>query len=156
MPASATRATLPPSALAALALLALAGCRDNGPAIGQVSGTVTRGGKPVPNLTVNFVPDRGRPSWGMTDSGGHYSLHWDEDYDGAEVGPHKVTVAFVPGSGPEAAPPPGYEPAGARKKTQAAPPGDIKEITAKYGDLEKTPLTFEVKRGRQTLDLPLD
>jgi len=130
----------------AVALTALAGCKSDAPPIGLVSGTVTHNGKPVPNLTVNFMPTEGRPSWGMTDSGGSYSLHWDEDHDGAEVGTHKVSVAFVPGSQRE-------EPG--RTKAPPATRDEQKAIISKYG-FEQSALTMEVKPGRQTIDLKLD
>ncbi len=78
--------------------LALGGCHQDAPSVAKVSGTVTHQGKVIPNLTINFIPSNGRPSWGLTDSGGYYTLHWDEDYDGAEIGTHQVSVAFVPGS----------------------------------------------------------
>jgi len=132
--------------LTSLALAAVAGCTTDAPPIGLVSGTVTHNGKPVPNLTVNFMPTEGRPSWGMTDSSGSYSLHWDEDHDGAEVGTHKVSVAFVPGSQRE-------EPG--RTKAPPATRDEQKAIISKYG-FEQTSLTQEVKPGRQTIDLKLD
>ncbi|SIN80756.1 hypothetical protein SAMN05444166_0990 [Singulisphaera sp. GP187] len=129
-----------------LAGIALAGCQDSGPAIAPVSGTVTHHGKAVPNLTINFIPNNGRPSWGMTDSSGYYWLHWDEDHDGAEVGTHQVSVAFVPGSqGAESG----------RTKTPPATPAEQTAISSKYG-IEKSPLILEVKPGSQTIDLKLD
>ncbi|WP_406694387.1 hypothetical protein V5E97_25255 [Singulisphaera sp. Ch08] len=129
-----------------LLILGIAGCQDDGPAIAPVTGTVTYRGKAVPNLTINFIPTNGRPSWGMTDSSGYYYLHWDEDHDGAEVGPHQVSVAFVPGSqGAESG----------RTKTPPASPAEQTAIISKYG-IEKSPLTFEVKSGSQTIDLKLD
>jgi hypothetical protein len=133
--------------LPVLALLGMAaGCQDGGPSVANVSGTVTYKGKPIPNLTINFIPEGGRPSWGLTDSSGKYSLHWDEDYDGAEIGTHKVSVAFVPGSqGAEAG----------RAKTPPATPAEQAAITKKYG-IETSPLTYEVKSGSQTINLELD
>lgn len=129
-----------------LALATLAGCQNNGPSVANVSGTVTHQGKAIPNLTINFFPADGRPSWGMTDANGYYTLHWDEDYDGAEIGTHQVSVAFVPGSqGAESG----------RTKTPPATPAEQASITSKYG-IEKSPLTFEVKPGSQTIDLKLD
>jgi len=136
--------------LTSLALAALVGCATDAPPIGLVSGTVTHDGKPVPNLTVSFMPENGRPSWGMTDASGYYSLHWDVEHDGAEVGNHKVSVAYIPGSQAD-------EPG--RTKAAPAPAAanrdDIKTILGKYG-FEKSPLTQEVKPGRQTIDLKLD
>jgi len=134
------------SASALLILVALTGCHDDAPPIGQVTGTVTHQGKLVPNLTISFMPTNGRPSWGMTDSDGRYTLHWDEDHDGAEVGKHMVSVAFVPGS---------QSNEGGRAKTAPATPQEQKSIINKYG-IDKSSLTMEVKSGRQTIDLKLD
>jgi hypothetical protein len=132
---------------AASVLTAMGGCADDAPPIGQVNGTVTRGGKPVPNATVNFMPEAGRPSWGLTDPAGKYELHWDQGHDGAEVGTHKVSIAFVPGSPDEEA---------ARAKGTARLPEEQRTIVEKYGNFETTPLTFEVKKGRQVIDIKLD
>ena len=44
--------------------VALAGC-DAGPHVVRVKGTVTRQGKPVPNVTVHFVPESGRAMVGF-------------------------------------------------------------------------------------------
>src|SRR5437588_12261353 len=74
------------------------GCGPSGPQIMRVSGTVTRGGKPVEKLVVNFWPDHGRPSWGLTDREGRYTLHYDRDRDGAVPGLHKVWVQNKPGT----------------------------------------------------------
>ena len=52
--------------------------------------------------------------------------------------------------------PPGYEDAAAKKAPAKQPPAEQKAITEKYGDMEKTPLTKEVKKGSQTIDLALD
>jgi hypothetical protein len=132
--------------LAAVALVILSGCADDTPPIGYVTGMVTRGGKPVPNLTIGFTPTEGRPSWGMTDADGRYELHWDADHDGAEVGTHKVSAAYIPGS-------PDEEAALAKGKR---PPEELAAITKKYGNYQTTPLTIEVKDGSQVIDLALD
>src|SRR5579871_1652202 len=88
---------------AALALALLAGCGDDGPKVVKVTGQVTRGGKPVPNLALSFTPAVGRPSWGVTDADGRYNLKYTNTRDGAEVGTHKVTVEFAPTSPQEEA-----------------------------------------------------
>lgn len=137
----------------------LIGCGgDDAPPIGEVSGTVTHNGQPLPGVTVNFMPENGRPSWGLTDESGYYSLHWDADHDGAEVGRHKVSVAYVPKSPMDQA---GYETVrGGRrrpapKKAPAGRPEAWPEIERKYG-LETTQLTKDVQSGSQTIDLALD
>jgi hypothetical protein len=131
-----------------------AGCgTDDTPPIGIVSGTVTRGGQPIPGLTVSFLPDDGRPSWGITDDYGQYTLHWDEDHDGAEVGRHKVCVAFdaslqADDSGRDAA-------TKGKAKAKPAPMTERRAIVEKYG-IATSELTKEVKSGSQTIDLHLD
>jgi hypothetical protein len=144
------------AAFCALALGGGAGCgTDDAPPIGLVTGTVTRGGQPIPGLTVSFLPDDGRPSWGITDDYGQYTLHWDEDHDGAEVGRHKVCVAFdaslqADESGRDAA-----AKGKARAKAKPAPMTERRAIVEKYGIASST-LTKEVKAGSQTIDLQLD
>ena len=44
----------------------------------------------------------------------------------------------------------------AKKAPAKQPPAGQKAITEKYGDIKKTPLTKEVKKGSQTIDLALD
>src|SRR5262249_22797739 len=122
--------------------------------IGLVSGLVTYKGKPVPNVTVNFFPTNGRPSNGQTDTQGNYSLRWDAEHDGAEVGSHKVTIAYIPGSqAPAAKAEPGKPALGPEAM---ATPDDVKEILEKYGNPDKSPLTYEVKSGSQKIDLKLE
>jgi len=77
---------------APLLLVTLAGCDGGGPKIVPVSGTLINKGKPVPNAYIDFVPEKGRPSWGLTDEEGHFTLNYDRDHDGALVGRHQVSV----------------------------------------------------------------
>src|SRR5947209_3046854 len=58
----------------------------------KVSGTVTRHGKPVPNLGVHFVPEKGLASHGLTDAEGRFVLLYSTGTEGAAVGTHKVWV----------------------------------------------------------------
>lgn len=131
---------------ALLALATVAGCGTRGPKIVKVYGTVTRGGQPVKDLTVHFVPERGRPSWGFTDPQGRYTLHYSRDVDGAVVGRHRVFVKYEP-----------HDP-----QTQYAIfqgrfeyPPDLKAIEEKYGNPETTPLVFELQDS-QEINLKLD
>jgi hypothetical protein len=74
-------------------LVGLAGCSGN---MKQVSGTLKYKGEPVPNAYVTFTPDNGRPSWGETDEQGRFTLHYDNNQDGATAGTHKVSVRPKP------------------------------------------------------------
>ena len=79
-----------------LLLLGLAGC-GNPAGIAKVSGTLSYKGKPVPNAYVDFMPSDGkRPSWGLTDEQGKFTLEYDAKIKGAAVGKHKVFVRMKP------------------------------------------------------------
>jgi len=122
----------------------IAGCGDGGPRVVPVTGTVTRNGKPLSNVHINFMPENGRPSWGRSDEQGQFTLEYDRERKGAEVGKHKVFVSFRAAS-------PKEEITGKIK----APP-DRAAIEAKYGKLETTPLEVEVKSSGVPVMLQLD
>ena len=76
----------------------LIGCADERdlPKLGIVSGTVMMAGQPLPNVVVNFSPTQaGRPSSGVTDENGYYSLLHLRDASGALIGEHVVTVVRI-------------------------------------------------------------
>lgn len=62
------------------------------PPMGNVSGTVTRDGKPVENITVVMKPDVGRAAMGVTDKQGKYTMQYVVGEKGTKVGP--TTVSF--------------------------------------------------------------
>ena len=72
----------------------MAGCSDKpaGISFGEVSGTVTLDGQPLPDATVRFEPAAGRPSFGRTGADGHYELGYRGRSWGAVVGPHTVRI----------------------------------------------------------------
>ncbi len=84
----------------------LVGCGGGGGdqyGVQPVSGVVTCQGKPVANATVNFTPVKeegraegrpGRVALGITDENGKFRLTTYENYDGAIVGRHTVTVGL--------------------------------------------------------------
>jgi hypothetical protein len=70
----------------------LAGCGSDID-LGKVAGKVTKGGKPQPNLLVNFSPGPGRRgSQGYTDDNGQYSVRYTADKVGAVLGSQHVTI----------------------------------------------------------------
>ena len=128
-----------------------------------VSGTVTHNGQPVPGLVVSFVPEAQTEtgvSIGETNDGGKYDLTVVKTRaSGAVVGTHKVWVSLPrepyvdPGDKEETAK---QRKLNMKKKAAAAkPPVDIGDILKKYGNLDKSPLTFEVKGGAP-IDIKLD
>jgi len=97
-------------------------------------------------LVVNFLPESGRPSWGVTDKDGHYTLNYERGRDGAITGAHKVWVEFKPSS-------PKIEAEyhnGTLKLHR-----DLQTILGKYGK-QTSPLVEEVKEDNQVIDLHLD
>jgi hypothetical protein len=133
--------------LAAGAIL-LTGCGRGGPEVVRVTGTVTCQGKPVANLFLNFKPEVGRPSWGVTDAEGKYSLNYSRDRDGAVVGKHTVWVQYKPGSPTEE-----LQMTGGRG---AKRPGNLSAIVQKYGSEKTTPLKFDIETDGQVVDIALD
>jgi hypothetical protein len=73
-------------------LVLMAGCGTSGPQMAAVSGTVTLDGNPVSDAIVEFTPEKGRPSRGVTDDAGRYDLSYTQDQMGAVVGVHKVKI----------------------------------------------------------------
>ena len=80
-----------------VAVVAFVGCgRSDLPELGEVHGTVTLDGAPLPNAIVNFTPkEAGRPSSGETDENGNYTLLYLVDVPGALVGEHTVLIEPV-------------------------------------------------------------
>jgi hypothetical protein len=126
-------------------LLGLTGCDLTGTRTVRVTGTVTRNGQPVANLFLNFRPEKGRPSWGITDERGHYVLHYDKSRDGAVPGRHTVWATFKP-----------CDPRENRVVAEMKEPEQLREILARYGNPITTPLHFEVHTDGQVINLSLD
>lgn len=136
--------------LAVLTLIALAiagGCGPGGPEVVEVTGTVTCQGQPVPNLIVNFKPEKGRPSWGHTDANGKYTLDYSRDRDGAVVGKHTVWVGYRPSSPTEEM---------RRGLPGGGAPSNLSVILKKYGSEKTTPLSFDIKTDGQVVDIELE
>ena len=78
-------------ALAAIAA-SLSGCSSSkDPPLVAATGVVTFQGKPLGNATVVFIPDKGLPAMGKTDSDGKFTLSTGTR-KGVGVGPAKATV----------------------------------------------------------------
>ncbi|WP_417390531.1 carboxypeptidase regulatory-like domain-containing protein [Gimesia sp.] len=60
--------------------------------LGTVSGVITMDGAPLPDAIVVFVPEKGNPSTGRTDTSGKYELSYLGDAKGAVVGSHSVKI----------------------------------------------------------------
>jgi hypothetical protein len=82
--------------LAFAVLVATAGCGKTWTQNNSVEGTVKFEGAPVPNVTVEFVPDdpkvQGPTSTGTTDDKGHFQLTCANGKPGAVIGKHNVVI----------------------------------------------------------------
>ena len=117
----------------------LMGCNWRGPKIVPVSGKLTRNGKPVPHLEVNFLPAQGRPSVGVSDSTGQFKLGYTDKHEGATVGTHTVFVTYDP-----------------PQETESALPSNLNDILAKYGSKEVSPLKVDIAKAVSDLEIKLD
>ncbi|WP_171474834.1 Ig-like domain-containing protein [Frigoriglobus tundricola] len=120
---------------------------------------MTHNGQPVPGLVISFVPEAASEtgvSSGETDESGKYSLKVAKTGSGgAVVGKHKVWVSLpreAP-SGDKGDKP--NKPKAKAAATSSAVPTELAAVLKKYGSLEKTPLSIEVKGG-EPIDLKLD
>jgi hypothetical protein len=121
---------------AVVALAFVVGC-DGGAGMSPVTGTITLDGIPYPSAQVRFVPETGRPSIGITDESGVYSLVYIRDEKGAAPGSYKVdvTTVYVSSSDSDG----GKEPA--------------EKIPPKYN--KATELTATVEPGENVIDFDL-
>ena len=109
------------------------GCRPGYQNVSPVTGRVTLDGIPLSEAQVMFLPTIGRPSKGETNTDGVYELVYTYKQKGAEHGTHtvRVTTAYT------------------RQDYTVG-----KERVPKMYN-EQSQLQQEVRRGRNTIDLPL-
>jgi hypothetical protein len=103
------------------------GCGQGGvPKTYPVAGAVTFKGQPLPKAVVTFFPPNGRPTAGITNEQGEFTLP-----TGAEAGLHKVAIG---------------EPAVEMKEGDySVPPPAPLRYPANYTDPNRSGLQFEVK-----------
>jgi hypothetical protein len=132
---------------AALALLGVLASGCGGEKLVRVSGTAQRHGKPVPNLVINFTPEKGLRSYALTDQNGRFDMAYTTGQEGVLVGTHKVWVQ-LPGASKEDK---------ERQKQLAAlrHDPDIAQLLKKYGNVATTPIVVEAKAD-QEITLSLD
>jgi len=114
-------------------LLVITGCGGGGVKLTEVKGTVTVDGQPVQGLEVSFEPQgvEGGSSLGYTQADGTYELHYPGGKTGAVIGTHTVRVVG----------------------SEMDEGGVSVKIPPKYNT--QTELTFEVKSGSNTYDIPI-
>lgn len=118
-----------------LLFVVLAGCGAGGPEIAYVSGKVTMDGKPLPNATVVFVPENGRPAGATTDEDGEYVLNFAQGRKGAIPGSSVIRIMT-------------FRDAGEDENGQSVP-GSPETVPSRY-NTEST-LTFNVEPGKRNV-----
>ncbi|UUO07028.1 carboxypeptidase regulatory-like domain-containing protein [Blastopirellula sp. J2-11] len=69
------------------------GCnQQKGPELATVSGMVTLDAQPLEGATVHFQPKSGRPSYGITNEQGEYTMGYSLERSGVTLGPHVVII----------------------------------------------------------------
>lgn len=142
MPTSSLRRL---SVAALLPLLLLAGCNSN-PKTLRVTGSVKQAGKPVPDLFVHFEPREGRPSWGITDAEGRFTLSYEQKRPGAIPGKHHVWFEYRPRD-------PKQDMDYRNGTLKLAP--EFTAILTKYNQKD-SPLNYEIASDGQVIDILLD
>jgi len=127
------------AAAASLSTLAavLIGCGGDRPQMGQVEGTVSYKGQPVPNGTITFIPDKGRSASGVIEDGAIKNVTCFEANDGVPVGPAKVIISAF-----------SKQPEGSTAPTKALLP-------EKYSSPERTDQKADIKPGKNDLKFDL-
>jgi hypothetical protein len=129
-------------------LPALAGCSCNSVTGANVAGLVTHKAGPVPGLIVYFYREGDQAYWGTTDDQGRFQLQGAGGETSIPKGTYTVWVNYDPQptdpSAMIAAPIPPKEPPG------------LKQILAKYGTRQGTPLQITISRSVDDLILELD
>lgn len=121
-------------------LVFVAGC-GNGLGLASVEGTVTLDGAPLEGAEVIFRPVDGRPSLGVTDASGKYTLRYDTDQMGALQGKHKVSISTA-GDAAQS----GSE--------DGASGGKVERVPAQYN--KRTTLEVDVASGGGPVDFKLE
>jgi hypothetical protein len=152
--------------LCVFAVLGGVGCGGGPGKTAKVEGVLTLDGKPVPGVTIIFMPvaKDGRSASGRTDEDGNFRLTTYSTDDGALPGEYKVVVRYSEGSKETV----GSDPSKFSDKEKAdffkkmSPKGREQDAAKKtrspipevYGDADKTPLKQVVPpAGKVNLDL---
>ncbi len=82
--------------VAVVGCLLVVGCKQSGPELVRVEGTVTMDGKPLANASIEFAPAPGTnatTSYGVTDSNGHYVMEFSDTRSGVMPGKYIVRIS---------------------------------------------------------------
>jgi hypothetical protein len=137
--------------LGVLGVLSLSGCGDGKVRRYPVTGIVKVDGQPAEGATIIFCPVNGPPEvmrerpFSQTDSSGHYELKTLEPGDGAPVGEYKVTIRWM--SWPK-------NNSAELDRDRGGGGQGFDRLGNRYWDLDKTPLTAKVDKGKN--EIPFD
>jgi len=140
------------NAVAAIALLIVAGCGAKHPSLPPqypVTGRVTFDDKPLGSAGVMFLPrgeTRGTGAFAMTDAEGKYTLRTEHGGAGAPEGEYAVTISKVVNR--DGTP---YKP-----RPDAAEAGERESLPGRYSDSMKTVLSAKVPKGGDTIHFELN
>jgi hypothetical protein len=135
-------------------LLTLPGCRgsDRSP-LGKVTGTVNYKGQPIASGTIIFEVPGARPANGKIVGGKIQEVTTHDPNDGVPVGQAKIAVfATEAPASPAAAPSDPGQPIAVDENYMG---GSKSLIPAKYNDPATSGLTWEIKKGDNTVTLDL-
>ncbi|MHC2069865.1 hypothetical protein ACYFX5_20525 [Bremerella sp. T1] len=121
----------------AFAVTTMVGCGSSGPEMGDVTGTVTYKGKPLPTGTITFIPEEdGIPrASAEVQEDGTFQAETSGVGSGVPVGKHRVMISAFIDMGPEA---------------------PVKSILPdKYGSDRQSGLTAEVTPGENIVNFSL-
>ncbi len=130
------------------AMVACAGCGPDLPETASVSGRITYQGKPVGEGVIVFHPEKGRAATAVIAEDGSYSLTCFNREDGALLGRHRVTIESRRITDPVTSP--NFNP-----NTMSGELIVEWLVPERYSRPKTTPLTAEVKPGRNTIDFDL-
>jgi len=122
--------------LVGILLLLPAGCTRGPYEVVPFSGTVTWQGKPVPDLAIFFEPEVGRPSNGVTDENGRFTMIYTVKRNGVQKGKGKF---YFEGN----------------RMIGDGDSGQFAEIFKKYSR-DNTPLLLDVQKPEKNYELKLE
>jgi hypothetical protein len=127
-----------------LPLLALAGCNRSG--LVNATGRLTYKGQPVPSTYVVFQPEdvTKRPSHGLTDDDGRFTLTNSKSLTGVYLGPNTVSLRYHQTADEEMG------------KTPPKASKELKAVIARYADSKTSKLHREVKKDGDFFDIVLE
>jgi hypothetical protein len=123
-------------------LLEVTGCNRSG--LVNASGKLTYKGQRVPSTLVTFLPEDGsRRSTGVTDDEGNFKLRYSRTQDGVKLGRHTVVLRYEVSAEEELG------------KIKPKASKELKAVIARFGDLKKSPLHYEVTTSGQVIEIKL-